>query len=393
METRKIEWLLQKIELNEFRKSYWERKFLHISRESKDFYSSLLKFDQLDVLLRLAVFHQASCVELVRSDNGEIETRQVAQGRSHKSSLATIHEHYVEGYSILLNKLHQLWPSITEFCMVLQDEIRHRIGANLYVTPPNAQCFNPHFDTHDVFILQIYGSKNWSISESPIELPLEQDSLQNYGSYEQGDASEVQLNAGDFLYIPRGQVHKAQSSDNTSIHLTIGIHVLREVDIVKAAIDEISKELIVLRRSTSNGVLGDFDTPRNTENHHELLSRLGLVLSDVEKVNKIQSNLVDTHHCPVSTRFLDIGKQSTLSLKTKLKVKDNIKCQFSASAEECEIQFCGKWVRGPKFVESAFEYVVKNRSFLVKDLPDVLTDEGKVVTARRLLSEGLLQEI
>ena len=33
--------------------------------------------------------------------------------------------------------------------------------ANVYFTPPRAQGFKTHHDTHDVFILQLLGSKRW----------------------------------------------------------------------------------------------------------------------------------------------------------------------------------------------------------------------------------------
>jgi ribosomal protein L16 Arg81 hydroxylase len=30
---------------------------------------------------------------------------------------------------------------------------------NIYLSPPNAQGFGTHFDSHDVFVLQVAGSK------------------------------------------------------------------------------------------------------------------------------------------------------------------------------------------------------------------------------------------
>ena len=32
--------------------------------------------------------------------------------------------------------------------------------------------FKAHFDTHDVFVLQIEGCKRWTLYDTPIELPL-----------------------------------------------------------------------------------------------------------------------------------------------------------------------------------------------------------------------------
>ena len=33
---------------------------------------------------------------------------------------------------------------------------------NAYITPPENQGFAAHYDTHDVFVLQVSGSKRWT---------------------------------------------------------------------------------------------------------------------------------------------------------------------------------------------------------------------------------------
>ena len=38
---------------------------------------------------------------------------------------------------------------------------------NVYVTPANSVGFVSHFDSHDVFVLQLYGSKNWRVYDHP----------------------------------------------------------------------------------------------------------------------------------------------------------------------------------------------------------------------------------
>ena len=44
---------------------------------------------------------------------------------------------------------------------------------NVYLTPPSSQGFTAHYDAHDVFILQIAGSKHWRLYDAPLRLPME----------------------------------------------------------------------------------------------------------------------------------------------------------------------------------------------------------------------------
>ena len=50
------------------------------------------------------------------------------------------------------------------------------------------------------------------------------------------------MRAGDTLYLPRGWLHQAMTSDTPSLHLTVGIDVATWLDAVRAALDEAAKE-------------------------------------------------------------------------------------------------------------------------------------------------------
>ena len=68
-----------------------------------------------------------------------------------------------EGCSLTLDRLDLRCGSVAALCKDLEGALEHPVAANLYLTPPRAQAFPPHFDTHDVFILQLEGSKQWRI--------------------------------------------------------------------------------------------------------------------------------------------------------------------------------------------------------------------------------------
>ena len=63
----------------------------------------------------------------------------------------------------MLNKLEGSLPSLIDLCRSMEREFSCRFQCNIYVTPGgSAQGLKTHYDTHDVFVLQIEGTKHWA---------------------------------------------------------------------------------------------------------------------------------------------------------------------------------------------------------------------------------------
>ena len=146
------------------------------------------------------------------------------------------------GATVVLQGLHRLWPPLIEFVRQVVDDIGHPVQANAYITPPGNRGFDFHYDVHDVFVLQVSGTKRWIVHE-PVHLPSQPwtDYRDQIAERVTGDAViDVELSEGDALYLPRGWVHAAQALDTTSIHLTIGVAATTPLDIARAVLDELS---------------------------------------------------------------------------------------------------------------------------------------------------------
>ena len=79
---------------------------------------------------------------------------------------------FAGGSTLVLQALHRVWPPIIDFCQQLSADLGHPVQANAYVTPPQNQGFDDHYDVHDVFVLQIAGRKKWSIHAPVLPSPL-----------------------------------------------------------------------------------------------------------------------------------------------------------------------------------------------------------------------------
>ncbi|MET7745994.1 cupin domain-containing protein [Streptomyces sp. NPDC005385] len=137
---------------------------------------------------------------------------------------------FADGATLVLQALHRTWEPMGELVSALSEELGHPVQANAYVTPPQNRGFDAHFDVHDVFILQVEGSKRWVIHKPVLFDPLrDQPWTDHRTAVAEAAANEAHLdtvlNPGDVLYLPRGWLHSAQAQGDVSIHVTLGVHV------------------------------------------------------------------------------------------------------------------------------------------------------------------------
>uniref|UniRef100_A0A7S1Y1A8 Bifunctional lysine-specific demethylase and histidyl-hydroxylase n=1 Tax=Grammatophora oceanica TaxID=210454 RepID=A0A7S1Y1A8_9STRA len=134
------------------------------------------------------------------------------------------------GFTLVVDKLQNHWPSISEFARELEVETQQtHVSCNLYMTPPNRSGFESHWDWMDVIVLQLAGQKTWSVASEPTVYLSNEELKYKPSLAELNETSWYDtfvLNPGDVLYIPRGHLHNASTVgflQETSLHLTFGI--------------------------------------------------------------------------------------------------------------------------------------------------------------------------
>ncbi len=136
---------------------------------------------------------------------------------------------FAGGSTLVLQALHRVWPPIIDFCQQLAADLGHPVQANAYVTPPQNQGFDDHYDVHDVFVLQVAGRKKWSIHAPVHPSPLrDQPWTDRREAVREAALQEpvidTVLEPGDVLYLPRGYLHSATALGGLTVHLTLGVH-------------------------------------------------------------------------------------------------------------------------------------------------------------------------
>ncbi|WP_327121910.1 cupin domain-containing protein [Streptomyces sp. NBC_01341] len=136
---------------------------------------------------------------------------------------------FADGATLVLQALQRTWAPVADFSAGLGSELGHPVQANAYVTPPQSRGFDDHYDVHDVFVVQVEGTKRWVVHRPVHPDPLRDQPWTAFRSAVAeaacGEAhTDTVLEPGDVLYLPRGWLHAAQAQGEISIHLTLGVH-------------------------------------------------------------------------------------------------------------------------------------------------------------------------
>lgn len=146
------------------------------------------------------------------------------------------------GASLRMRDLQLCSPETMHFARQLSYEISGSVHINAYLTPSSRTALKPHFDDHDVFIVQCLGEKHWVVNEQyerRRDLPNrhsrdpEDDQLRDSDPLSE---TALTLRQGDVLYMPRGTLHSAAAGAAGSVHLTIGYTPMTWADLMHNAI-------------------------------------------------------------------------------------------------------------------------------------------------------------
>ena len=224
-------------------------------------FASLLGTADLDAFLRTdaARSPRVSLADNRRQGSAGVPQDEFLLPDSTRVDLPNLFALFDAGASLVVSQFHELHPPLAAFCRGLEKAFLHATQSNIYLTPPGAQGFRPHYDTHDVLVLQVEGRKVWRVWDgTPVERPTRATPWENrYRS--DGEPNRVEMTPGDLLYIPRGVMHDASTAEGHSLHATIGFLEPSWGNVLAGVIEALERELPALRGSVPTWRLGDAD--------------------------------------------------------------------------------------------------------------------------------------
>jgi hypothetical protein len=222
--------LLYPCSLTDFLEKNWNQQALMIAGENQQRFRSLFSWKTLNHLLN---FHQIRYPDLRLALNGKVLEEAENQA---------LLKHCQSGATLILNQVHKLVPEVATFCAELKHDLGYATQANAYCSWAAIQGFAPHYDTHDAFILQVYGKKQWFVFADTFKYPLVEQRSATLTPPDQPYLSEV-LNPGDVLYIPKGHWHYAVAAEEPSLHLTVGIHCKTGIDFLEWLVEQLKNDV------------------------------------------------------------------------------------------------------------------------------------------------------
>lgn len=384
--TFSLERLLAPIDRAQFLRDHWEQKPLVVHRNDPGYWSSLLTADDVDRVLTTRAMH-APGVGLINAQ------RKIApEEYSFPSGLidtARLYRHFAEGSSISLNGFETEHPALAELCRSMERELSIRFQTNLYYTPENAQGFRTHYDSHDVFVLQVHGSKHWRLYNTPVELPYRRQEFHPEEHPVGEVTAEFVLHAGDMAYVPRGMMHDARTTGTESLHVTLGVLFSSWTDLLAESLGMVGLADPAFRRSLPVGFARpDFDRAAAREEFRALIQRFAAKADLDAAMEHFVDDLIDTRQPILPDQRAQLRRLADLSLTSTVTQRACL-YRLRADDDHAELQVYGSRVRLPRFALEPLRYAMEHDTFTPAELPG-LDDEGRLTLVRRLVREGVL---
>jgi ribosomal protein L16 Arg81 hydroxylase len=154
----------------------------------------------------------------VVSDNG----RKFSLGaRNHWTAGRIVWSMLLEtaGASLIAPKLDPHVPSLGALCDDVRARIAEGIQAGAIVTTGTGGALPLHFDSEDLIVLQVEGSKRWKIYSPPVANPVKD--MPKPPAPDGLPAFDEVLGPGDFLFLPAGHWHYCENVPGRSLHVGI----------------------------------------------------------------------------------------------------------------------------------------------------------------------------
>jgi ribosomal protein L16 Arg81 hydroxylase len=379
--------LLQPHSTQDFLHDYWERQPLWIRRGNDSHYGHLL--DRTD-LRRLLAFTWVNRRDARIVKNGQSDPALAIFDGEGRASPVALMAAYVEGHTVVVNNLQTRHQATSCLCRSLEVFFRQPVGANAYLTPARAAGLAPHFDDHDAFVLQLEGSKEWRLYDFCAEQPLRGRHFDVPASALGEPSLVLRLAPGDLLYLPRGLVHEAHSTDTSSLHLTLGVSSVHWMDLLREAIANRALAELPLRRT-----LPPLSTDYRTWRNDVLCRARDLATGDLSAflsnaLNRLEIEFISTLAPLDDNGFEQLDALDRTTMDSRFRHRIGTVCCVESGPLESRIHFPGNAVSFPPRALEVVEFIASHDRFATRDLPDVIDDPSKLNVVRKMVMTGLL---
>ncbi len=387
--------LLDPLRAEAFFAEHWERKPLHRRRGDERYYEALLTTADLDHLISSGDL-RFPAIQLARHGGyfpPEVYTKSVRHGSevwSGVPDVEKIRSEYRSGATVVLPALHRTWAPLRELCGAIERRISHAVHANAYLTAGDTTGFLPHYDTHEVFVLQIGGRKHWRIHEPPAALPHRSQPFARPGFTLPPPLFEAELCPGDLLYLPRGYVHAAATSESFSAHVTLGVTVYTWVELF-SELAQSSRSLTRFREALPVGFANREDLREALK--QGFIDRIPELLGGVDHDQMFESFVERVRSAQPRPEVEFRADARVIGPQSELEAPEKHRYVVATETGNTTLLFDGRKLLLPAGVRATLDAICARPSFRLAELPKHLEDHATLAFAQFLEGEGFLRHV
>ncbi len=376
--------------VEEFFQNYYEKDYLYISRNQPDYYDAILNADDIDLFFQ----NKNKPISDIRvTNNGaELPPYRWADEKSYIANNDKLFSLFNQGNTLVINYVNKSIPKLMHYCSDLENEMKIKLQTNIYITPYNAQGFETHYDRHDVFVLQTTGSKIWRLYNTPVELASQKFPYSKYKDKFDLEKPkfEVELKPGDLLYIPRGMVHNASTTNTASIHITLGLYPNYWFELVQE-LANLAEEKAEFRRAVPNALISENHQQEFKQEFHKLVQELMNNFNVDELLSRKFEQYIANKPSEDQNRFKDSIQVNQLNLNSVISRRENIGYKIDQYNTKVSVKFYDKALDFPLFFILSINTFLQSKTFRVKDINGFLSNEEKIDLAKKFIQEGFLK--
>jgi len=217
-------------QVDEFLAAKWQRALAFLPGGSSRF-SRLFSWREVDRILQEGRLPS----RYVRQPSGE-RTESV-EGDSELARGVGPRRLLQDGFTLVVNDVRAETAGLEELASGLERDLYERVQVNAYAGAGTMRGFEPHWDGHEVFALQVAGAKRWRVFRPTESWPIGGRSIHECVALTEAQLGNPELERvlrpGEALYIPRGWWHVADPTGEPTLHLSVSLKSRTGIDYVQ----------------------------------------------------------------------------------------------------------------------------------------------------------------
>ena len=219
---------------------------------------------------QLRVFRGGDLVPETEYTTPAVTRRNVAYA---KIDYDALQDELAKGATLSIGSVEEMLPGLRRAAEDLSRIMYESVQANAYASWGSASAFGPHWDDHDVIVVQLAGEKHWTVFGPGRKFPMFRDVDLAHQCPDDVRWERV-LQAGEVLYLPRGWWHDVAAAGGRSLHLTFSftrrtlidyaLHIVEQlrsdermrVDVARFNAEHLTEQQLMVRDVVAKALVG-----------------------------------------------------------------------------------------------------------------------------------------